>query len=388
VGLEIENRHYGIRNKSKDSKTLICSKNELRRNTMKRYFSIGITALFILAIFAGFFSFGDVQAASHGRSHSTIVVANRGSGDISVIDARRGELLMNVPLPQDDGDNFPEPMYVVYTRPGDRVFVGDRANNRVVVFDADDFSVVGTVPTGAGVFHMWADPRGKQLWVNNDIDNTTTVINPRNLTVITTIATPADLVAMGGKPHDVILGPAGKLAYISVLGLSGDNDYVVQFRTDTFEEIGRVAVGKDPHLSLNGRNRYLYVPTQGNNAVYILNRFNMNLVDVLEIPGAHGAGMGFNGRFFYTTNLPGGGTDALFTIDTKSNTVIGDPVDSPYAVPHNIALTLVPDKLYLTHSGATSDKVTFYDVSNRNPIPVFAGEVTVGLNPFGISFVP
>ena len=98
--------------------------------------------------------------------------------------------------------------------------------------------------------------------------------------------------------------------------------------------------------------------------------------------------MGFNGRFFYTTNLPGGGTDALFTIDTKSNTVIGDPVDSPYAVPHNIALTLVPDKLYLTHSGATSDKVTFYDVSNRNPIPVFAGEVTVGLNPFGISFVP
>ena len=134
---------------------------------MKRYFSIGITALFILAIFAGFFSFGDVQAASHGRSHSTIVVANRGSGDISVIDARRGELLMNVPLPQDDGDNFPEPMYVVYTRPGDRVFVGDRANNRVVVFDADDFSVVGTVPTGAGVFHMWADPRGKQLWVNN-----------------------------------------------------------------------------------------------------------------------------------------------------------------------------------------------------------------------------
>lgn len=355
---------------------------------MKRYFSIGVISLFILAIFAGFFAFGDAQAASYGGSHGKIVVANRGSGDISVIDALGGELIMNVPLPQDAGDNFPEPMYVVYTRPGDRVFVGDRANDRVVVFDANDFSVVGTVPAGAGVFHMWADPRGKQLWVNNDIDNTTTVINPRNLTVIATIPTPADLVELGGKPHDVILGPAGKLAYISVLGLSGDNDYVVQFRTDTFEEIGRAAVGKDPHLSLNGLNRYLYVPTQGSNAVYILNRFNLNQVDVLDVPGAHGAGMTFNGRYFYTTNLSGGGTDALFTINTRSNTIIGDPVDSPYPVPHNIALTLVPNKLYVTHSGGTSDKVTFYHVSNRNPIPVFAGEVTVGLNPFGISFVP
>jgi YVTN family beta-propeller protein len=355
---------------------------------MKRYFSIGVISLFILALFAGFFAFGDAQAAPSGRSHGKIVVANRGSGDISVIDARRGELLMNVPLPQDADDNFPEPMYVVYTRPGNRVFVGDRANDRVVVFDAEDFSVIDTVHTGAGVFHMWADRRGKQLWVNNDIDNTTTVINPRTLNVIATVPTPADLVEMGGKPHDVILGPFGKLAYISVLGLSGDHDTIVQFRTDTFEEIGRAAVGKDPHLSLNGRNRFLYVPTQGNDAVYILNRFTMSQVDVLDIPGAHGAGMTFNGRYFYTTNLPGGGTDALFTIDTKRNAVIGDPVDTPYPVPHNIALTLVPGKLFLTHSGGTSDKVTFYDVNNRNPVPVYAGEVTVGLNPFGLSFVP
>lgn len=339
-------------------------------------------------LFAGFFSFGDAQAAGKGRINGKIVVANRGSGDISIIDARLGELVMNVPLPQDAGDNFPEPMYVVYTRTGNQVFVGDRANDRVVVFDANDFSVVGTVSAGRGVFHMWADRHGKQLWVNNDIDNTTTVINPRNLTVIATIPTPADLVAMGGKPHDVILEPLGKLAYISVLGLPGENDYIVQFRTDKFEETGRTAVGKDPHLSLNGRNRYLYVPTQGSNAVYILNRINMEIVDVLDVPGAHGAGMTFNGKYFYTTNLTGGGTDALFTINTKSNKVIGDPADSPYPVPHNITLTQRPDRLYVTHSGGASDKVTFYDVSYRDPIPAFAGEVTVGLNPFGLSFVP
>jgi YVTN family beta-propeller protein len=279
-------------------------------------------------------------------------------------------------------------MYVVYSRPDDRVFVGDRANDRIVVFDGRDLSVIGTVSAGRGVFHMWADPLGKQLWVNNDIDNTTTVIDLRRLTVIATVPTPSDLVANGGKPHDVIVDHKGKLAYISVLGLSGANDYVIQFRTDTFEETGRAAVSKDPHLSLSRNNEYLYVPAQNGNAVHVLNRFNLAQVDVLAVPGAHGAGMTYNGKYFYTTNLAGNGTDALYTIDTKTNSVIGEAVDSPYPVPHNIALTPFPGKLYLTHSGGASDKVTFYDVRYPDPIPLFAGEVTVGLNPFGLAYVP
>ena len=345
-------------------------------------------ALLILALVAGPFAAGTASAAHQPPAGGKIVVANRGSGDITVIDAQSGALIDTITLPQGPEDNFPEPMYVVFTRPGDQVLVGDRANDRVVSFDADDFSVIGTAPAGQGVFHMWADERGRQLWVNNDIDHTTTVIDPRTLSVLATVPTPADLVAQGGFPHDVILDPQGKLAYITVLGLPGPNDYVVQFRTDTFAEIGRAAVGKDPHLSLTGSNNLLYVPSQGSNAVYILNRKTMAQVKVLDIPGAHGAGMSFDGNYFYTTNLPGGGSDAIFTIETANNTIVGDPVDTPYAVPHNIALTPLPDKLFLTHSGPTADKVTFYNVSGNAPIPVFAGEVTVGLNPFGISFVP
>ncbi len=348
----------------------------------------GIYTLLILALTLGLLPAGAAQAGAQPPSQGKIVVANRGSGDISVIDARAGTPIATVDLPQGAQDNPPEPMYVVYTRTGDRFFVGDRANNRVVAFDADDFSVLGTAPAGQGVFHMWADPRGRQLWVNNDIDKTTTVIDPASLAVLATVPTPADLVALDGKPHDVILDPQGRMAYVSVVGLQGDHDYVVQYSTATFEETGRAAVGKDPHLSLTRRNGLLYVPSQGGNAVYILNRTTMALVDVLPVPGAHGAGMSFNGKTFYTTNLPGGGTDALFTIDTRTNQVIGEAVDSPYAVPHNIALTPFPGKLYVTHSGGTSDKVTFYDVSGSDPIPVFAGEVIVGTNPFGLSYVP
>ena len=311
-----------------------------------------------------------------------IVIANRNSGSISVIDTKNDEVSGTYQLP---GANTPEPMYVVFVKKGHRVFVGDRANNQVVVFRSSDFSVETTIPVGQGVFHMWADPQGRQLWVNNDIDNTSSVINLHTLSVIATVPTPTDLVSMGGKPHDVILSPDGKLAYITVVGVSGPSDYVVQFSTKTFQETGRAAVGKDPHVSLTNRNKHLYVPCQNSDAVYVLNRKNMNVEEILSVPGAHGVNITTNGKVLYTTNLPGGGTDGLFAIDTKNNTVIGTS-NTPYAVPHNIALTPNSKKLYLTHSGGTSDKVTVYKISNHNPVPEFVKEITVELNPFGLAY--
>lgn len=335
----------------------------------------------VATLLSATFALAQTQEASGGGGK--IVVANRASGSISVIDTNTDQLLGTFDLPA--GQNQPEPMYVVYTRQGNRVFVGDRANNRVVVFQARDFSVVGTIPAGAGVFHMWADGRGTQLWVNNDIDNTITVINPRTLTVEATIALPADLVALGGKPHDVTLDFPGNNAYVTMLGFAGDHDYLLQYDTQTFNELNRAPVGKDPHVSLTFHNQFIYVPAQNSDVVSVLNRHTLALVDEISVPGAHGAGMPLNGQRFYTTNLPGGGTDGLVAIDLRTNTILGS-VETPYAVPHNIALTPSGGKLYVTHSGATSDKVTVYDTVND--VPVFIGEVTVGLNPFGLSYVP
>jgi len=316
-----------------------------------------------------------------------VVVANRGSGTISVIDAWNAEVSGTYNLPADSAEPTPEPMYVVHIKPLRRVFVGDRANNRVAVFDDTSFETVGTVPAGNGVFHMWADLRGRQLWVNNDIDNTTTVIDPSSLAVITTVPTPADLVGMGGKPHDVVLDPRGNLAFVSILGVAGDNDYVVQFSTSTFAETGRAAVGKDPHVSLNLRDNKLYVPCQNSDVVVVLDRFTMEQISEIAVPGAHGAGMTRNGRFFYTTNLPGGGAGALYTIDTMKNGIVGGPVDSPYPVPHNIALAPNGMRMFVTHSGGTADKVSVYAMKGWDPTPAFVGEVTVGLNPFGLAYV-
>jgi DNA-binding beta-propeller fold protein YncE len=315
-----------------------------------------------------------------------MVVANRGSGTISVLDAASGTPAGTFALPS--GPNPPEPMYVVYVKRTHAVLVGDRANSRVVEFDAGTFAVQRTAPTGAGVFHMWADPvRNRQLWVNNDVDKTVTVIDPVTFEVIETVPMPADLVALGAKPHDVILDPDGGAAYVTFLG-PGPSDHVVRFDTATFGETARAEVGKDPHVSLTRRNDLLYVPCQNSSVVEILDRRTLAPVGSLAVPGAHGAGMTQSGRYLYTTNLTGGGTDALWVVDTRTGTLAGEAADAPYPVPHNLALTTNGQRLFLTHSGGSADKVTFYALSAGSPVPVLLGEATVGLNPFGIALVP
>lgn len=312
-----------------------------------------------------------------------IVVANRASGTISVIDVGTSSVT-NYNLPA--AANTPEPMYVNYYPAANRVFVGDRANNRVVAFDAATFAVAGTVPTGAGVFHQWADVGSGMLWVNNDIDKSVTAIDMATLNALATFSTPADLNAAGGKPHDVILDPTGPYGYVSMIGVAGANDYVVKFSTTTYMEVDRVAVGKDPHLSLSAANNKLYVPAQGASSVSVYDRGTLGLLETIPIANAHGATMTGDGSIFYTTNIGGGGTDALFAIDTATDTILG-MASTPFAVPHNVALSPDESLIYVTHSGGTSDQVSILDVSDPMH-PAYLSSVTVGLNPFGIATVP
>ncbi len=308
-----------------------------------------------------------------------VLVANRGSGSVSVINTSTDAVDQTVMLP-DNG----EPMYVIPQPFANRVFVGDRANDRLVVLDDRDFSIETTVDVGAGVFHMWSDYYGNQLWVVNDVDKTLSVINTHTLETVATVPIPADLESMNGFPHDVLVSPAGMLAYVTILGVDGANDYVVQYYTPTFTETGRAAVGKDAHLSMQFVDDHLFVPCQSADAVYVLDRYSMDLVKTMAVPGAHGAGMPVLGDKFYTSNISGGGTNGIYVIDINSQEVIGT-ADTPFPVPHNFSVKFNGRKLYVTHSGGSSDKVSVYRTNGNGGIPSHIKDITVGLNPFGIS---
>ena len=76
-------------------------------------------------------------------SRHDIVVTNRGAASISVINAATHSVTHYL-LPS--GNVVPEPMYPAFAPGSQRLFVGDRGNNRVVMFDARDYSVRGEIP--------------------------------------------------------------------------------------------------------------------------------------------------------------------------------------------------------------------------------------------------
>ena len=266
--------------------------------------------------------------------------------------------------------------------------MGDRANDRLVFLNLSDYSVSALVPLGEGVFHSWADPDEEQLWVTNDIDNTVSVVDLSQKEVIATIPLAEDLVTVGGQVHDVLLDPATDFAYVSVLGVEGDTDVVLKYSTKSFQEVDRALVGDDPHLAATASNDVLYVPAQDSNQVSILDRATLDLVGEISVPGAHGAVQVLDREtfdVFYTTNLPGGGTDAIYAIDTETNELLGEPVDAPFSTPHNIALSAERDKLFVTHSGS-NNQVSIYTLDEEG-LPTLSGSVTVGDNPFGLAAV-
>ncbi len=145
--------------------------------------------------------------------------------------------------------------------------------------------------------------------------------------------------------------------------------------------MNRTTVGKSSHVSFNRR---YWETSQTGNAISVLDNFTMEVTDTIDVPGAHGAITSRNARRFYTTNLPGGGADGVYCINTRSNRIIGT-VDTAFNTPHNVALTPGGRKLYVTHSGA-NDKVSVFRVE-RNGSLTSLGEVTVGNNPFGLAYV-
>jgi DNA-binding beta-propeller fold protein YncE len=319
--------------------------------------------------------FGLIPAATGAAAGSggddVVVVANRGSGDVSVI--ATGSLdVHDVDLPGEA-----EPMYVSHDPRHDRVLVGDRASSSVVALDEDAFEVVQHIGVGDGVFHQWLDPQREQLWVVGDTSRTVTVVDTRQLTTITTIDIPTDLVERGGVPHDVFV--RGGLAFVSILGLDDGSGVVLQYSTRTFRETGRITTGGDPHLFVRGAR--LHIASQAGSTVSTYVASTLRPLASLDLPAAHGIYVTANGEVL-VTNIAGGGTDALWSLNHRLD--VRDVTDTAVAVPHNITVDRSGD-VFVTHSGATADQVSVVDHDRDGFGP--AQLVTVGTNPFGLAFV-
>jgi DNA-binding beta-propeller fold protein YncE len=87
-------------------------------------------------------SIDTISPATSPASAGKIVVANRSSGNISILDAVTGQLIKTVDLPAGDNGRKAEPMYVQKILSTKEFVVADRAHNRVVFFDQETYQGV------------------------------------------------------------------------------------------------------------------------------------------------------------------------------------------------------------------------------------------------------
>jgi YVTN family beta-propeller protein len=297
-----------------------------------------------------------------------VVVANRSGGSISFIDATTNQVTKTLSI------SGSEPMYVVYVASKDKLYVGDRAGKKVHIVNPQSQVVENSIPVGNGVFHMWADGLGKQLWVNNDIDNSISVIDLNTNTVIQTIA-------VGMKPHDVFITKDATKAFVSVIDSNPANpDKIYSYSTTTYLKTGEVSVGKDPHLFHLSNSNKLFVPCQSGN-VYTINASDLSITFNNVFAGAHGIFPSPDQNNVFLTNISGG---QIYSINASTGITNGTALASLSTTPHNIVLNGAGNKMFVTHSGATATTVSTYAV---NAGTLTAGTtLNTGLNPFGLTY--
>ncbi len=297
-----------------------------------------------------------------------VAVANRGSSNISFIDTKTNQVTNKLSIPGS------EPMYVVYIPEKDRLYVGDRSGKKVHIINPETKSIEGEISVGNGVFHMWADGQGKQLWVNNDIDNSISVIDLNSNKVAKTIN-------IGQKPHDVFLSKDGKKAYVSIINSDASKaDKVFMYSTADYNKTGEISVGKDPHLYHLSNNNTLYIPCQSGQ-VYSVNGSDLSLISIISFSGAHGIFPAPDQNNIFVTNISG---QQIYSINTKNNTQNGAAISALQATPHNISINESGDKMFVTHSGANANTISTYSISSGN---ILGGSTIVsGTNPFGLTY--
>lgn len=296
-----------------------------------------------------------------------VLVTNRGGASLTVIDAQTDAVKQTVSIPGS------EPMYVVYVKKTHRVYVGDRAQNKVHILNPVNFQIESSVDVGRGVFHMWADGRGEQLWVANDVDNTISVIKLSDRSVRT--------LTLNAKPHDVFLTADGQTAFVSLLiGDASTPDKVVRFNAQTLAMESEATVGEDPHLYFVEQDQKLYVPNQ-TGGLFVFNRdlqsdYNLNLA------GSHGIFPSRDGQFVFMTNLPG---KQLYSLNTQTKALAEPAFNVDVNTPHNLVVNGDAKKAFVTHSGAAANQVTVYNIDAQGKL-TFSKPVTAGTNPFGIAY--
>lgn len=175
------------------------------------------------------------QASSHmvavSPDRRRAYVANIGSGTVSVIDLAAGRKLRDIATGG-------KPEGIALTRDGRRLWVGDLAAPRVQAFDTASFARLGEVAIGPVAIRVAASPDGKAIVTSNLASGTLSVIDPRTMRLVRTIAVSG---AREAGQVTILFSRDGKRLYAAETG----RDLVAEVDMASGKVLRRIAVGKN-----------------------------------------------------------------------------------------------------------------------------------------------
>ncbi|MGH2785664.1 MAG: YncE family protein [Actinomycetota bacterium] len=153
---------------------------------------------------------------------------NRGSNDLSEIDAAKGTLVTRHPA-------APFAYDAAFSPDGKYVFVTSKTWSAVSVISTGDFQILGSIKVGKDPSLLAMAPDGKRLYVTNKMDGTVSIVNAQTFQVVGTIR-------VQSEPGGIAITPDGGTLFVS--NFASDTLSVID--TGSRRVVRTITVGDSP----------------------------------------------------------------------------------------------------------------------------------------------
>ncbi|WP_345485846.1 beta-propeller fold lactonase family protein [Planotetraspora phitsanulokensis] len=279
-------------------------------------------------------------------------VANRGSDNVSVIDATNNTFVTNIALPGAD-----QPLAVAITPDGTRAYVTNFGTNNVSVINTTNNTFVTNIalPGAVGPFGIAITPDGTRAYVaNQGSSNNVSVINITNNTFVTNIALPG---AVG--PSGIAITPDGTRAYVtnefnqvenqvSVINTT-NNTFVTNIDLQNATDLFGIAITPD--------GTRVYTANSTSHNVSVINTANNTFVTNIALQNAttpEGVAITPDGTRAYVANF---GSSNVSVINITNNSFVSNIGLQNAIQPFAIAINRDGTRAFTANSGSNNSSV-------------------------------
>jgi YVTN family beta-propeller protein len=249
------------------------------------------------------------------------------------------------------------------------LYVSDVADNRLIAYALKDGALgeAHAVRVGGQPVHMVETLDGKRVFVTNFAGKSVSVVNTGNWTLEKTIAT-AD------APHSIVLSPDGRWAYAGCYGAA--SVAVIDTASATLAGTISLPVGAEPYgLALSKDGRILYASDNSTGRLFV--------IDVAAAPAGKVSGsLEVGARPALIARAPDANTLYISSGAAHSVTVVSlapapahPTVRATISVsgyPHGLAVT--PDGKYVVVANTTGKTLSVIETSSNTVVATIQGE--------------